>query len=481
MNSATWRIPCRRWVHAHSRSSSLLAQLPLLYPPSTRLLDAIRYASTKTPASSSNNTSRRPSGPKIRGHAAVFLERDLPAPQIAQIFGTATISAEQGNRILRALQEQRLSGTLDLPLPAEIARVAPPHIVDYGLAWLRRTHPLDEDAAILARIEREEQEEEEQLIRRAEELGLYKPQSGKFGTSTAREGDVYGSSILEEVRKKNMKESKETEEERRQEWLDGEAKRTEELQAQAKKFKDIQMYEPQELVEARPRADPTLRPALAWIQQQHLRATSTDADASNLTTARRLLPSLGVVVLTVGLCYLYSETYEEPRREQRMWPDIKPAAATVVALALPLYLPAMHEEIGRGDFIAAYLSSGAFATFGSFAIRVLSNHLSVSSLGASGAISGIVAMWCVLHSNDKLTIAFLPREWQDKISASGSTFLCAIILGELLNFIPAFRFFAVDLWSHLAGYGAGIALGLLWKEKKARERRNNPQSWLKSF
>ncbi|KAM5466518.1 putative rhomboid protease [Microsporum audouinii] len=454
MNSATWRTPCRRWVHAHSRSSSLLAQLRLLYPPSTRPLDAIRYASTKTPASSSSNNARRqPSGPKIRGHAAVFLERDLPAPQIAQIFGTATISAEQGNRILRALQEQRLSGTLDLPLPAEIARVAPPHIVDYGLAWLRRTHPLDEDAAILARIEREEQEEEEQLIRRAEELGLYKPQSGKFGTSTAREGDVYGSSILEEVRKKNMKESKETEEKRRQEWLDGEAKRTEELQAQARKFKDIQMYEPQELVEARPRADPTLRPALAWIQQQHLRATSTDADASNLTTARRLLPSLGVVALTVGLCYLYSETYEEPRREQRMWPDIKPAAATVVALvglnlgvfvlwkfvppawrllnkyfvSVPYYPHAasvigsvfshqqfrhlgsnmlilwfvgmrLHEEIGRGDFIAAYLSSGAFATFGSFAIRVLSNHLSVSSLGASGAISGIVAMWCVLHS-----------------------------------------------------------------------------------
>lgn len=108
---------------------------------------------------------------------------------------------------------------------------------------------MDEDAAILARIEREEQEEEEQLIRRAEELGLYKPQSGKFGSSTTKEGDVYGSSVLDEVRKKNIKESKQTEEKQRQDWLDGEAKRIEQLQAQAEKLKGIQKYEPQELTE----------------------------------------------------------------------------------------------------------------------------------------------------------------------------------------------------------------------------------------
>ena len=160
---------------------------------------------------------------------------------------------------------------------------------------------MDEDAAILARIEREEQEEEEQLIRRAEELGLYKPQSGKFGSSTTKEGDVYGSSVLDEVRKKNIKESKQMEEKQRQDWLDGEAKRIEQLQARAEKLKGIQKYESQELTEgeyntsflklyspvnihpARPRADPEQRPALAWIQQQHVKATST-TDASKLTT-----------------------------------------------------------------------------------------------------------------------------------------------------------------------------------------------------
>ncbi|EGD93999.1 hypothetical protein TESG_01528 [Trichophyton tonsurans CBS 112818] len=536
-NAATiaWRTPCR-WIHAHPRSStvrsSLLDQLRLVYPSSIRPRGPIRCVSSKTPAS--RNANQRAPGSQTRGNTAAFPERDLPAPQIAQIFGTATLPVKLGNQILRALQDQRVSGTLDLPLPDEITRAAPPHIIDAGLAWLRSKHPMDEDAAILARIEREEQEEEEQLIRRAEELGLYKPQSGKFGSSTTKEGDVYGSSVLDEVRKKNIKESKQAEEKRRQDWLDGEAKRIEQLQAQAEKLKGIRKYEPQELTEARPRADPEQRPALAWIQQQHVKATST-TDASKLTTAGRLLPSLAVVAVTLGLCYVFSESYEAPLHNQRMWPDIQPAAATLTAIVglnagvfllwkfppawrllnkyfinVPYYPYAasvvgsvfshqqlrhlgsnmfilwfvgkkLHDDIGRGDFVAVYLSAGAFATFSSFAIRVLSNTLTVSSLGASGAISGVVAMWCILHSNERLTIAFLPREWQEKISASGSTFLCAIILGELLNFIPAFRFFAVDLWSHLAGYGAGIVLGLLWKEKKERERRRNPPSWLKSF
>ncbi|EZF21976.1 hypothetical protein H112_05138 [Trichophyton rubrum D6] len=471
-NAATiaWRTPCR-WIHAYSRTSSarssLLDQLHLIYPSSIRPRSALRCLSSKTPTS--RKASQRAPGSQTREITAAFPERDLPAPQIAQIFGTATLPAKLGNQILRALQDQRVSGTLDLPLPDEITRVVPPHIIDAGLAWLRSKHPMDEDAAILARIEREEQEEEEQLIRRAEELGLYKPQSGKFGSSTTKEGDVYGSSVLDEVRKKNIKESKQMEEKQRQDWLDGEAKRIEQLQARAEKLKGIQKYESQELTEgeyntsflklyspvnihpARPRADPEQRPALAWIQQQHVKATST-TDASKLTTAGRLLPSLAVVALTLGLCYVFSESYEAPLHNQRMWPDIQPAAATLTAIVglnagvfllwkfppawrllnkyfinVPYYPYAasvvgsvfshqqlrhlgsnmfilwfvgkkLHDDIGRGDFVAVYLSAGAFATFSSFAIRVLSNTLTVSSLGASGAISGVVAMWCILHS-----------------------------------------------------------------------------------
>lgn len=35
---------------------------------------------------------------------------------------------------------------------------------------------------------------------------------------------------------------------------------------------------------ARPRADPSQRPFLAWVQKHHLRATEWDMDISHVTT-----------------------------------------------------------------------------------------------------------------------------------------------------------------------------------------------------
>lgn len=58
----------------------------------------------------------------------------------------------------------------------------------------------------------------------------------------------------------------------------------------------------------------------------------------------------------------------------------------------------VHDEIGRGNFIALYLGAGVFASFVSLTSRVLLNHISVMSLGASGGVSGLVAAWCTLHA-----------------------------------------------------------------------------------
>lgn len=58
----------------------------------------------------------------------------------------------------------------------------------------------------------------------------------------------------------------------------------------------------------------------------------------------------------------------------------------------------MHDEIGRGNFLALYIASGVFGSFTSLALHVLLNKLTVTSLGASGAIAGLVAAWCMLHS-----------------------------------------------------------------------------------
>jgi rhomboid-like protein len=64
-----------------------------------------------------------------------------------------------------------------------------------------------------------------------------------------------------------------------------------------------------------------------------------------------------------------------------------------------LYLIGMkvHEQMGRGDFLALYISSGVIASVASLIHTVGRGLLTSSSLGASGAGMGIVAAFCTAN------------------------------------------------------------------------------------
>lgn len=57
----------------------------------------------------------------------------------------------------------------------------------------------------------------------------------------------------------------------------------------------------------------------------------------------------------------------------------------------------LHEQIGRGDFLAIYLASGVVGSVASLTNMVLRNMLHTSSLGASGAVTGILAAFCTIN------------------------------------------------------------------------------------
>lgn len=79
----------------------------------------------------------------------------------------------------------------------------------------------------------------------------------------------------------------------------------------------------------------------------------------------------------------------------------------------------VHDEIGRGNFLAVYLASGVFGSLTSLTAHVLTGKLTVTSLGASGAIAGLVAAWCMLHAkyslpfSPSLTLSLPPRATAD--------------------------------------------------------------------
>jgi rhomboid-like protein len=135
-----------------------------------------------------------------------FRRNDLRPYEVKVVFGSNAPPLELANTLLKILHSRRVNGTLDLDLPAKLASQvkAYPHAVQNALQWLRLEYPIDEDAAILQRIEREEAGAgDEALINRAESLGLYKPQSGTYGAKLGEEGDIFGESELQKIRREN--------------------------------------------------------------------------------------------------------------------------------------------------------------------------------------------------------------------------------------------------------------------------------------
>ena len=121
-----------------------------------------------------------------------FRAENLSEKEITSIFGPS-IGQDEGNRILRVLHGQRLSGTLDQGLAVPHATAYVESLVATGLTWLRGNYPVDEDAAIMARVDREQAEEEKELLDDASRLGMLPQQS----TDKSR---LYGASGLDAIR-----------------------------------------------------------------------------------------------------------------------------------------------------------------------------------------------------------------------------------------------------------------------------------------
>ncbi|KAJ5718770.1 hypothetical protein N7488_004416 [Penicillium malachiteum] len=472
--------------------------------------------------------------------------KSLSENELKAVFPDSQLPIALANRTLAVLQARRLEGTLDLDLPVEITRTVTQSQLDSALEWLRKTYPVDEDAAIMARIEREEKEAEEKLVRRAEKLGLYKPQSGSYEAELGENDSVYGKSVLKEAREQNEKRLLKEKERKRQEWLEGEHEERERLQRQVEGNTALQQYQESALMEARPRADPNERPYLAWVQKHHIAGTHNQPEAVEITTTQRLLSSILLTLGVGGLCYLFAQNYETPARQDRMWPNVPPAAATVGAIIganvavtlmwkyippswrllnrffiiVPFYPSSLsmlgsvfshqtwrhlatnmmvlglmgtrvHDELGRGNFLAIYLASGALGSLVSLSRSVLLGALGTTSLGASAATSGIVAAWCMSHFDDKITLWILPQELRNIFWTQGWVFLACLVGTEILSMVTPARFLQVfplsrlmkmDHAAHLGGYVAGAGCGYAVAQRKLatgdRKRKPGQSTWL---
>ena len=160
----------------------------------------------------------KPYKPGQLDQGLAFREGDLTYGELRRVFANQTPPPKFANRLLRILHARRVDGTLDIDPPEDVTRELQkyPYAAADSLKWLRTYYPIDEDAAIMQRLDREESTAEKdnpaELMQRAEQLGLYKPQSGTYGAKLGEEGDIFGESELDKIRAANIEEAKREEE-----------------------------------------------------------------------------------------------------------------------------------------------------------------------------------------------------------------------------------------------------------------------------
>ena len=398
-----------------------------------------------------------------------FQDAELDDDEIVAIFGPDAPSMEFGNRLLRILHGRRTDGTLDIPLPIDVREELEeyPGVIEDGLQYLRKQFPIDEDEAIMFRVEREDHAEVKEspsvLMQRGLDLGLYKvntapteayygPQSGYYQSELSeKEGDPYGKSQLDQIRAENDA---------------GHAKEAEELQAKI----DIEMAKAQKKHDDRSKAlamrpeqglekAQELRPPNSferWVMRATNRAQSKltldSPEIARMSALQRVFPSLLLATLLCVGCYFFAQTWTRPKQAERFFPDVSLSYATLGALiaintavwvlwkmppAWPMlnkffiFVPAypyalsnlgtlfshqslwhlsmnmlalgifglpLHEEIGRGNFLAIYFASGLVGGFASFARHVALGNMATSVLGASGCVYGVLSAYLALHT-----------------------------------------------------------------------------------
>ncbi|KAI3072670.1 hypothetical protein CBS147353_6065 [Aspergillus niger] len=579
MNNAlgvAWRIPCAglrasSWLAPSTSTSPLRSSAPLRLSTSTATLpwqpDSIARRLLSSWSSQSSPLSRQPTTPSsslipIRSlHSTHPLRANHPTSpdqsqeqgahprstpftttELKTIFGPRTkLPPALANRVLAVLHGRRLLGTLDLNLPADIVRSVHPRSLELALKYLRANYPVDEDAAILARVEREMDEEEARNVQR------YMPQGGEYGADVnggaSASHNPSGKSVLEEVRTQNEAYLLAEQERKRQEWLSRGMQHDERVRRSLEKnslaLRDVDEKTALEIApKDRQLADPKQRPVLAWVQKNYMAAEDLDFDLNKLTLRQRLLPSLAFVLLTLGLCYAYTMYYEPPATSDRLWPNIPRSAATVgtiIGINTAIFalwwfppcwrlfnrylisIPAnpnppvrllgnifshqypkhlisnmlflwfigtkLHDEIGRGEFLSLYIASGVVGSFVTLTAHCLMAQWTVSALGASGALSGVVAAYCTLNANENLQFFFLPEEWKKMLSVPGWTIITTMVALESISLVRRLRGpHKLDHWAHMGGYLTGISWALCWPktERKHPESGTTWYRWLSS-
>lgn len=119
----------------------------------------------------------------------------------------------------------------------------------------------------------------------------------------------------------------------------------------------------------------------------------------------------------------------------------------------------IEAKLGHIKYLIFYLATGLFAAFAQY---ILMSNSTIPTLGASGAIAGVLGAYLVLypkHKIDTLIIAF--GGFMQKVQLPASFMLGYWFVIQLFSGIGSLGFMesgGVAWWAHIGGFAAGFLL-----------------------
>ncbi|KAG6007858.1 hypothetical protein E4U21_005446 [Claviceps maximensis] len=441
-----------------------------------------------------------------------FRPHDLSDEEIAAVFGRGMDSAT-GNRLLRILHGRRVAGTLEDPSFAVNTAQYPEQLLTSGLEYLRQNVPVNEVLNAGLRAEDELNQMDREMAEREAQEKSEKDAHGALDGSndvadappaaSAPADPVYGRSAFDQIRARNIAKQKALDRAAEEQRLAREAEQAAGISGPLAKVNEDG---------ARAITNPK-------VAEYYKKAQSDLEAPPELKAWERILPSATLVALVLGFLGAVAMVYDEPQPRYRLFPDISTAHATVgtliafnalvflgwrvpplwslfnrymifvVATVKPVTLftamfshtqfkhvlvnmvplwfigTALHDELGRAEFLTLYLGCGALGFLGSLVTYTLRGWLTVTSLGASGATLGLCSAYFWEHRSDGFRILGLPQE-----GVHGIVFLALITALQVAAFGRTVKL-KVDIASHLGGMVAGI-LGIEVLNRMARRGKS---------
>lgn len=230
----------------------------------------------------------------------------------------------------------------------------------------------------------------------------------------------------------------------------------------------------------------------------------------------RLGPSSLVLLATLALALFLSNNYTPPPPSARLWPDTPPAVATLAGLSAllataflasrlpPLWKPLnkyftlvpaypfafsllgatlrhdtlthlatnlltlwlfgllLHEDVGRGTFLAIFFGSAAVGGFASLSYNVLRKQWMSYMFGSSGGVLGVVAAACTLRPQGEIRVLGV------EVPIAAWVFLGVFGIGEVVGAVRWVKT-SIDHAGHLGGILGGVGAGVYLRRKAGGE------------